>query len=357
MKVRPQLHGLTVARGLAAWMVVLFHIRSGMPWLPQSFVVVAAKGYLAVDFFFLLSGFVIYLSAHGIFERHGLAALPDLLRRRVARIYPLYAAMLALTVGFAALLTLTGRNADGYPWRELPLHIVLLQNWSFTDELSWNHPAWSISTELAAYLLFPLIMVATPIRRLSSPKLVIGIVLLLATMAAWLRIAGPTELGQQIPRFGIVRCLFEFSAGCLLCALWLRTGKNWLRFAAPSAVIVAAAALWASDSAHELWAFPAMAASLIFVIADLSAWQRPPAPSVRALIYLGELSYATYLSHFMLFIWFKIAMVNDATDIPPMLIALYCMATLAASVLLHHLVEKPGRRWVSGRRASLPAHA
>ena len=62
---RPELRALTSVRGVAAWMVVLYHIRLTIDGLPQAWVHVFAKGYLAVDFFFLLSGFVIWLSVSG----------------------------------------------------------------------------------------------------------------------------------------------------------------------------------------------------------------------------------------------------------------------------------------------------
>ncbi|MFA6608003.1 MAG: acyltransferase, partial [Sphingomonas sp.] len=62
MSIRHELRALTGARGIAAWLVVLYHIRLSVAGLPQGVVAVLAKGYLAVDFFFLLSGFVIWLS-------------------------------------------------------------------------------------------------------------------------------------------------------------------------------------------------------------------------------------------------------------------------------------------------------
>ena len=61
-------------------------------------------------------------------------------------------------------------------------------------------------------------------------------------------------------------------------------------------------------------------------------------------MYLGEISYATYLSHFMLFIWFKIVLVDDAANISPATMLLFLLLTLAVSILLHHGVERPGRR-------------
>lgn len=349
-----RLDGLTIARGLAAWMVVLFHTRGAMPWLPDPVLAVLGKGYLAVDFFFLLSGFVIYLSAHRAFLDEGLAAAPAFFRRRLARVYPLYALMLALTAAFAALLSVTGRDASGYPWREVPLHIAMLQNWGFTSALSWNHPAWSISTELVAYLLFPLIVVATPIARMPRWALALGIFAAIAIMAAWLRAAGLTELGQDIPRYGLIRCLFEFAAGSMLCALWLKTDAEQRGCTATvaGAVLITAGLLWSLDARHELWAFPAVATALILLLAD--ALRTPGAarpPFHRLFLYLGEISYATYLSHFMLFIWFKIVLVDDPASIPPATMRLFLLLVLATSILLHHGIEKPGRRLAKQKRA------
>lgn len=346
MNARGPIHGLTMARGIAAWMVVLFHIRSGMPWLPDGIMAVVDKGYLAVDFFFLLSGFVIYLSAHQAFAERGLAAAPAFFGRRMARIYPLYAVMLALTVLFVALLDMTGRDVSGYPWHELPLHIVMLQNWGFTDALTWNHPAWSISTEFAAYLLFPVLVLALPLGRMPRWMLTGGIAGLIAVMAAWLHAAGLRNLGEDIPRFGLVRCLFEFSAGCLLCALWLQADESPRRYARwPLAVIASSSALlWSIAPANELWAFPVIASCTILLIAFASRGRSERgAPCLRWLIYTGEISYSTYLSHFMLFIWFKIIFVNDATNIAPSQIALFLTLAFLMSVLLYHGVEKPGR--------------
>lgn len=342
-----RLDGLTIARGLAAWMVVLFHTRGAMPWLPDPVLAVLGKGYLAVDFFFLLSGFVVYLSAHRAFLDKGLAAAPAFFRRRLARIYPLYAAMLGLCMAFAALLSITGRDASGYPWREVPLHIAMLQNWGFTTDLSWNHPAWSISTEMAAYLLFPLIVVTVPVVRMPRWALALGIAATLAVMAAWLRAGGLTELGQDIPRYGLVRCLFEFVAGAMLCALWLKTGAEQRRRTATvaGAVLITAGLLWSFDPRRELWAFPVMATALILLLADASRTRSPPrAPFRRLFVYLGEISYSTYLSHFMLFIWFKIVLVDDPASVPPATMLLFLLLMLATSILLYHGIERPGRR-------------
>lgn len=351
---RVYLHSLTIARGIAAWLVVFYHIRSGMPWLPDGLRALFAKGYLAVDFFFLLSGFVIYLSSHRAMVKNGTGAIRPFLFRRLARIYPLYAVLLACTIVFAAMLTLAGRDNSGYPWNELPLHILMMQNWGFTDALRWNHPAWSISTEMAAYLLFPLLMLATPITRASRAALLAGMALLLAIMAAWLQSGGLHNLGQYIAQYGLIRCLFEFSAGTCLCAIWLQCGDKREKLPMALALLIFAGAglIWLARPVLELWTFPAMAAALIFLLAEISrrsegTGARPRLP-MQALIYLGEISYATYLSHFMLFTWYKIVLVQDSTHVLPWKIGLFLVLVLIVSIALYHLVEKPGRRLFAG---------
>lgn len=346
-----ELRSLTTARGLAAWLVVLYHIRSGAAgWAPHWAMAVAGKGYLAVDFFFLLSGFVIYLTAHRALLRDRGAAVPAFLARRFARIYPLYAVMLALAVLFAAVLRATGRDDGNYPWSELPLHIAMMQNWGFTPALSWNHPAWSISTEFAAYLLFPLLVLWTPISRARRPNLLGGMMLCIALLFLLLSLAGETSLGGSIARFGLARCLFEFTCGTMLCAFWLR-GPD----VQPGSAVIALGGtamfwgLWSVGLANEIWAFPAGAACLILALAHLSGLHRNPL-HWRPLHYLGEISYATYLVHYLLFIWFKIAFVHNAEAIVPWKLAAFLPLTFVASVLLYHGVERPGRRWLTAFR-------
>ncbi|MEI9849679.1 MAG: acyltransferase [Sphingomonas sp.] len=179
-----ELRALTSVRGLAAWMVVLFHIRLSMPAVPEPVLAVLAKGYLAVDFFFLLSGFVIWLSYAGRIREGGPGAVPEFLRRRLARIWPLHLFVLGSAVLLALMLAATGREAAHFPFAELPLHVLLLQNWGFTSGLTWNDPAWSISCELGAYLLFPLLALAIDWRRVPAPAILAAIAALLVLLHA-----------------------------------------------------------------------------------------------------------------------------------------------------------------------------
>ena len=73
----------------------------------------------------------------------------------------------------------------------------------------------------------------------------------------------------------------------------------------------------------------------------------------RPLHYLGQVSYATYLSHWLLFFAFKLVFVSDPRAVPPALIALYLLLVLVASVALYHGVERPAQRWLTARQTGV----
>ena len=107
---RPELRALTSVRGVAAWMVVLYHIRLTIDGLPAFLLHTFAKGYLAVDFFFLLSGFVIWLSWGDRLRAEGWCGVPAFLHKRAARIWPLHLVVLGGAVLFALALAVAGRH-------------------------------------------------------------------------------------------------------------------------------------------------------------------------------------------------------------------------------------------------------
>lgn len=331
-----ELRALTSLRGIAAWLVVLYHIRGGIAGLPAAGERLLAKGYLAVDVFFLLSGFVIWLTWHARLAAPG--AVARFLRKRVARIWPLHTVMLAAAVALALLLRATGRSDPAFPFAELPLHLLLVQNWGLTDRLHWNDPAWSISCELAAYLLFPLLVRAIDWRRVPLAALcAVAAALLLALHGA---MRGAPTLGTDIPRFGLVRCLAEFGAGTILAAIFLRRPP----LVAPVAIGVIAAIGWALGAPETLVA-PATFAALLLALALTAGRPRHPLEG-RLLHGLGEISYATYLAHFLLWKAFRIPLA--APVLGPGLIAVYLLLLLVASVVLYRWVERPAQRFING---------
>jgi len=346
-----ELRALTAARGIAAWGVVLYHVRLSIAGAPAGLVAGLAQGYLAVDFFFLLSGFVMWIAWGPRLHDAGWAAAPAFLQRRIARIWPLHATVLAGTVLLATVLALTGR-ADGelFAFDQLPLHAALVHNWGMTDRLTWNVPSWSISTELFAYLAFVPLTLAADLRRLSTPVLVALLAATLLGLHAVFAGLGYASPGAAIPQMGLFRCVVEFGAGTLLGALWMRwRGSPRSPLLLCAAVLAAAVAGVASGRAPQTLAVPAAFAALLMVLA-LTAGARGHPLEGRLLHYLGEISFATYLCHYPLWIAFKLAFVADPYAVPPALIALYLTLVLAGSVALHHLVERPAQRAINALR-------
>ena len=144
-----EIPSLTGIRGVAAVVVVAFHLQvtegaSALQGPVQTFV---SHGYLAVDLFFVLSGYVMALNYQGLFATR--RRVPDLRKfwlRRFARLYPMYFVGLAFAWRISSLRPFI-------PLPKLFANLAMVQNWGPWGSI--NSPSWSISTEAFAYLLFP----------------------------------------------------------------------------------------------------------------------------------------------------------------------------------------------------------
>ncbi len=349
MSAKPQLDALTGARGIAAWFVVAYHVRAAFSQIfPTEVIALFAKGYLAVDLFFILSGFVMWLTYADAFRENGWRAVPDFMLRRIARIYPLHFVMLSATVFVAISLSLLGKDIPAeFAFTELPLHYLLLQNWGFTDALAWNDPSWSISTELGAYLFLP--MLAIILLRRTPPFLVCaGLIGVLSLLLDWIfKRAGHDLLGQDITGLGLLRCLIEFTCGVLVCLIWQKRGEargRMILFGSFTLAILSLT-LWQIGWMRETLAVPIAFSCLLYSMAITSDWRGNPLSAAWA-VKLGMISYATYLAHFLIWRLFKIGFVADINDIGLGTMTLFFAIVGGASYGLYHFIEQPGRRWV-----------
>ena len=349
------LAALTGLRGVAAWLVVLYHIRLSLAdILPAPVIGLFAKGYLAVDLFFILSGFVLWYNYAPRLRAGGIGAAGLFLWRRIARIWPLHFLILALFVAFALTLNATGRDTSAYPFAELPLHLMLMQNWGLTESLAWNDPAWSISTEMAAYLAFSMVVLAAGWERLPTVALVAIGAGLASAIALWFGAHGETVLGADIARLGLMRCLLGFSLGNVACLLWLRWHGN--RRASAIALSASAAILYGAlvfDLPETVFVPAAFVTGLLALALGRGMIVR--ALGGRALRYLGEISYSTYLAHTFLFLLFKLAFVDASLQIGWAALAGFLLLVFIVSAALYHLVEKPAQRWLNRRPPRWPA--
>jgi len=345
-KARPELRSLTSLRGIAAWYVVAFHVRNSLEGLSPEFRTLFSKGYLAVDFFFLLSGFVIALTWSDRLQAQGWRAVPDFLKKRVARIWPLHLFMLGCAAILALALAYAGHGDPQFPGSALPAHIFLIQAWGFEHTLKWNDPAWSISAEFAAYLLFPAMVAVIDWRRVPSWGIAAAILAAAALLARVMENRSALFLNQDVAHFGMVRCLVEFSIGTAVWALW----ERWRAAPGLPALLaaltgIAALALAPLAGVPETAAAPTAFAALLLAFA-LTDGPRNPL-GARWLHYLGMISFATYLSHMLLWKLFKLVFVQGNGEIGLATAFAFFALVLLASVALYHLVERPAQRWIN----------
>lgn len=339
---------LTGLRGIAALAVLFYHIRGAMTgFLPEQGITILAQGYLAVDLFFVLSGFVLWWNYGALFAEQGFRAAPHFIVRRFARIFPLHVAILSAMALFAVALIISGRDPGAhYSFAALPAHYLLIQNWGGGDTLAWNDPAWSISTEWAAYLLLAVAggwLARLRIGAWSFPLLALAMAV---AIGWWFAATGRTSIGSDIPATGLLRCLVEFGLGILLCQWWTeqRQRRHGTAIIYATALgLTGAGALLLIGVQWQPAAVPLIMAAIVIAALQASTAKRPLL-SGRVAQWLGDISYAVYLSHFFLWILYKLFFVDDPANVAPTGIVAFVLLTLAVSHLLHIALEVPGRR-------------
>lgn len=339
---QPRIDDLTCARAIFAGWVFAYHLNlqvlDAVPFGIASPVV--GRGYLGVDGFFMLSGIVLAY-AHPTLGLGG-REFRNFWWRRLLRIYPVHIvviALLAILLVGGALAGLTPRVPERFGWDELARHVLLLHGWGLSDRWAWNYPSWSISTEWAGYLAFPLLWLA--LRRLplaavwALPPLA-GLGLAVVEQGGAGAHLNLTFAGA-LPRFfcefiaGMALARLR-AAGCLRPAPWLGAGG----------LVVLAAGLWLGRDAVAV-------AGLFLLLARLAApGAAPVLAPVPGLIFLGTLSYAFYMSFAPVEVVLAV-LTRRAEIVPadhPVAFAFFTTAaTFALALALHRWVEKPALAW------------
>jgi peptidoglycan/LPS O-acetylase OafA/YrhL len=340
-----ELPALTGVRGLAAWWVVIYHFRENLPlgdWPIAGALI--NRGYLAVDLFFVLSGFIIGMNYMAGFQTFSIRRYLRFLALRLGRIYPLHLFMMVIfLINPIAILLLSQAHDPGsrYDFRYYVMSLLLMQNWGFSERTAWNVPAWSISTEWFAYLIFPGIVW---MGRLASTtwRAVLGIVVSLLLLTYIMSI-----VGDDISANGLVRCVLEFTAGLLVFVIW-RSRSAHSRLGSGLLTIVWVPVLTAAFVFPEP-DYPAAAAAWCFLIYGLANNRALLSKffSIRLIHRIGEYSYSTYLVHYFIRDWIKFAVLGRHMDWR-IETGLFLACTALASVILYRLIEVPGRNHVRG---------
>lgn len=354
----PEIRALTGLRGVAAILVVWFHMRDALeargllvelPLLAARFI----DGSKSVDVFFVLSGFIMALSYQKWFE---LSVPTNLyirfLSRRLARVYPLHFFMLAVAVALVVAARLlnapTVNGLDRFSFAELVPSLLLVQAWGpFTQGVGeWNPPAWSISIEALAYLIFPFVMWLITRSRVRDRwvmlLIAIGTGSMLNAVTAW-----------DMHGFGAcARGLSEFLLGCVTARFYRTRVGTWLQGSWGSAISVLG--LIAAFAATPVAGFIIALASAPVLLALCGENATSKFFSGRPVYFLGEISYSIYLGHFifMSICWRLVSVSWMQTSFLSATLGILCVNLLIISfaTATYYGVERPGRDLLAGRR-------
>jgi len=312
--------------------------------------------YLFVDFFFILSGFVItYTYYHRVSTGDEILSF---LRKRLARIYPLHVATLALYVLFAAGFALGFYAVDRpqrYELMAVPQNLLMVHAWGTTKDLTFNYPSWSISAEWFMYLLFPVI--ALLCRRARAWGLFVvaaGCVLVLEVITRRHLVASSAWTGMSFD-FGALRAIPTFIVGVMI-GRWIEQRRAAFRagsWVGLGFFVLSIILMMGNASAYLVLASFALTVA-ITAVGDLGG---PPAimtwPAARA---LGDASYSIYMLHplfgtvFLALLWKRSV---ARLDVP---LPVYCLIVAglvcSASILSYIYFERPARLYFSGRKGN-----
>jgi peptidoglycan/LPS O-acetylase OafA/YrhL len=330
--------------GVRAWSVLAVIWHHSVPIEPAAFPLLN-RGFLGVDMFFVLSGFLIVTLLLRERDRHGTISLKNFYARRTLRIFPVYYGLLA-ALGTLYLLKPDAGSASTY-WDELPYYLTYTSNWIKAGVFPI---AWSLAAEEQFYLLWP--PIERFLRGLVWPALALVIGVSQAVNFGLLDPALEGWLGASAADLSILQATFTpIALGVGLAHLLHRPTPyarlaRWL--AHPSAAPLALAAVFASCSwpIDDLSGWPRLSIQLAFVTLLASLVMRED-HALRPLLYprplrrLGQISYGMYLFHIYFCVASEKLLVKAGLASGPTIFLVATLATAVTAELSFRFFESP----------------
>lgn len=372
---RPYLTTLTPLRGIAALIVVIFHSNLMlMSFMPITKPHIITSGWLWVDFFFVLSGFIIsYVYGENFRESMTRASYWKYIKARFARVYPLHFVTMIWCL-ICSIIVLRFANGvhpffgDMFNPASVFPSLFLAQSLGLYISAPLNTPSWSLSTEWWMYMIFPLLMPYFHMLKRTGMILTLAVIAGLFLFVKYylgpvgLPFPGGSPSLNVVSDFGIFRCMAGFLLGMFLFRVYDKSIAN--NFFSQSWVfaIFFIGALVAMHLGTEdiiviaLFPFIILSAayntSSIKKILDLSPLQR-----------LGDWSFSIYMVHvpiiYLFWIYQTIGQPDRWTDFPPapadpssyatglVLCVVLVVVTLLVASFTYKYVEVPARNYLN----------
>lgn len=343
----PEIKPLTGIRAAAALWVVLYHTQKELQHsFPQFYLLVSpliAHGYLGVDLFFILSGFIIYYNYAGRLTPFRLSAYGEYLWMRLARIWPVHMTILllyAVVVTGAHLKGWVPAHPEIYSLRDFIRNVLLIHAWAIPDRVSWNGPAWSISCEWLVYLLLPIFLMT---RTVSERPFNLFLQVLVALLGTATICQNLNDTGGV--QNGVIRVIGEFFGGCGLCRIYhsgIGSGYPW-NFIVPLAFLAIVGVC------HFIFHFVGLMAywcvPLLGVIILGLAYNQGIAArffSTKVMLFGGYTSYSLYMVHLPCLI--VLGNLGGHFHLPIMTSEPVCLLVMiSVATAMFYLVEEPCR--------------
>jgi peptidoglycan/LPS O-acetylase OafA/YrhL len=352
-------------RGVAAIMVVLFHIFETFTMGEHLHLKYINHGYLAVDFFFVLSGFVIGYAYDDRWER---MTLGNFFKRRLIRLHP----MIIIGMVIGALCYYLNASPVVFPliahvplWQMLIMMFIgftLLPVLPSMDIRGWgemyplNSPAWSLFYEYVANILYALFIRKFSNKTLAVLVFIFGCVLIHFTVTNSIgEVSGGWSLSPGHIRIGFSRLLYPFFAGLLLS----RVSKPWQiknAFLWCSVMVILVLSFPRIGGAEHVWLNGLYESGIIIFIFPLivfmgSSGKVEGKAVSKTCKFLGDISYPLYLTHYPLIYWFTGWVVDNHISLVnaiPVAILIFLVSIVVAYLSLR-LYDIPVRKWLSKR--------
>lgn len=327
-------------RGLAAVIVILFHIPNSVILSGNQFL---ANAYVCVDFFFVLSGFVI---SHSYLSRmNDTKSFKAFVKNRFTRIYPLHIFTLLLFLAFESSRYVVNEyflplNTPAFKDCTLSSFIgnlTLTHSMGFFNYLSWNIPSWSISVEFYVYLFWAICLLIFRKR-----LFLIGAVTF--PFIIWFIISHNGNI-EYTYNYGFIRCLYGFLIGMYTHILSKKMKQ--LSFGISTYLEVLALVLtvviFYSVTPTLNWLTPLWFSAFIIIFSKESGFTSRLLAHSR-LRFLGELSYSYYLTHAViiraldLFVY-KVMKMQHSILVDGSFILIVLLSTHLLALLTHKYVE------------------
>jgi peptidoglycan/LPS O-acetylase OafA/YrhL len=349
-------------RGVAAILVVTFHVLE--TYSGDRFHQIINHGYLAVDFFFVLSGFVV---AYAYDDRWGKMTQWDFYKRRLIRLQPM---VIMGTIIGAILFYFQASGAfpliAGTPvWKMLlvmllgftmlPLPVSMdIRGWQEMHPL--NGPAWSLFFEYIANILYAVI-----VRKFSKTLLAIFVFLSACFLVQYLvmgpqgDVIGGWALDKTQLHIGFARLLYPFFAGVLLCRMGKLIRIKWA-FAVCSLLLIIVFSIPRIGGTENLWMNGIYESVVIIIFFPLivsigAGGSLTGKYATKICNFLGAISYPLYITHYPLIYLHMAWVVNNKIPMGPGLLAgvVLLIVSVAVAYACLKLYDEPVREWLKKR--------